>query len=448
MFLFIFWAALIVIFERAVSDNIWLFITLRWLNKNGKSLHLGIHKSCVNFILIIPVLREQKVLAKTIDHFEKFHYNLKKIKIIIVSTEKEFVGEIKKGRSTIDLINKIKEKKNREHGFDLIEHLHYPKTDGKLVDQLNFAFRHILSRKIDFKNTFIGIYNADSKPDLYTLDYISENSQEKNHDIFQQSALYFDNFKDLETGRSFIEEKILKANAVLQTRWTLAHELPRMKRQSFFINKYGSRFSLAHVVGHGLFLRMSLIEELKKIPDDTVNEDLFFGYILSLLKKPINPVPLLESAETPNGFLNSLKQKYVWFFGPLEYLDYRKYFLKSFPNRAKDRAAADWLSLQGLISAAAWFFSGWMMLYIIIYPLAVSDVRLFLLALGVFFIYGPLSYFIITVKYRMKTTDRFWLPFMSFPVTVVHSLPPIFSVLAKLNQIITDQKPSKPKTER
>ncbi|MEI6288467.1 MAG: glycosyltransferase family 2 protein [bacterium] len=435
-------------------------ISFLWLKKEARIASMIAKNNDYNFILLIPVLKEQKALPETISYFLNFKYDLSKIKIILISTENEFAGILTKTeKTTIDVIKKIQKETNQKYGLEIIEHLHYPTLGGKMVDQLNYAFEHILNTEHgNLNRLFVGIYNADSRPNHLSLNYIAQTTRDKKYRVFQQSAVFLDNFNKMNLGNNFIAEKLLKANAILQTRWTFAHELPRMLMQSFMINKFKKRFFLAHCVGHGLFLRGDFLMEIKQIPRHTVTEDLFFGYVLSLLGESINPIPLLECAEIPNKLIMALKQKYVWFFGPLDHLSYRRFFLKNFSNRA-NRLLIDCMTFQGILPAIAWFFSGWMIAYVIIYPIITANMALLLLGLLAFIVYGPLNYLIVMIQSKIlfqvasqnnkiKKRDYFWILLFSFPMILLHSIPPIFTLMAKLNYLINKKEPPKPKTER
>jgi hypothetical protein len=435
-----------------------LAITLAWLTFSRQKIHSKQKVKNKNFIVIIPVLREQKILKKTLTYFLSMNYDLAKLDIILVSTEKEIkdvgVKSLNK-KTTIDLIDKLKKEINKKYNRQIITHLHYPLVDGKMVHQVNYSFDYILKKyKKDFGDIFVALYNADSRPDLNTFSTISFLAKDRSRRVFQQSALFFDNFFDFKSKNNFFTKKYLMANAVLHSRWTLAHEIPRLLRQSFFINHFKKRFFLSHCVGHGLFLRLDFLKKIKAMPTITMTEDLFFGYILSSLGEAINPVPVLEKAEAPATFMSALKQKYVWFFGPMDHLSYENFFKDKFPNYSS-LLILKWFSFQGILPALAWLFMAWLFLFSFLYPLMIYDYELFLGVLILFFFYGPLSYVLVLFtnkkidkSFRIKHRDYFWLILFSFPAIFLHSMPPIVSLVAKINYLFTKKEPNKPKTER
>lgn len=435
-----------------------LSITLLWFKNSQSQIKVSKINHNKKFIIIIPVLREQKVLEKTVNHFLMMNYDLRKMDIILVSTEKE-IQEAKDSnankKTTIDLIKELKQRINKKYHRKIIIHLHYPSATGKMAHQVNYAFECVLKvYKHNLTNIFVALYNADSRPHLNTLSAISILTLNNNLRVFQQSALFFDNFSTIIANNNFFVRQYLISNAILHSRWTLAHEIPRLLRQSFFINNFNKRIFLTHCVGHGLFLRGDFLKKIKMMPTTTVTEDLFFGYILSLLGESVNPVPLLENAEAPRTFLSSLKQKYVWFFGPMDHFNYEDFFRKRFPKKA-NFFLLKWFTLQGILPAVAWFLMGWLFLFILSYPLIVHNNKLLLWSLLLFLFYGPFSYVIvlwaskkINRSIKVQPLDYFWLILFNLPVIFIHSLPPILSVIVKIKHFCTGNEPPKPKTER
>lgn len=435
-----------------------LVSSLFWFKFSQKKFSGGQPDKSKEFIVIIPVLREQKVLTKTLDHFLAMDYDLGKITIILVSTEKEIKDSIQshsKYPTTIDLIEMLKKEINQKYGRNIIIHLHYPSIVGKMAHQINYAFDNILQTyRSNFKNLFIAMYNADSRPDLNTFTVVSSLARNENLRVFQQSALFLDNFALIKSKDNFFVKEYLIANAILHSRWTLAHEIPRLLRQSFFINHFNKRIFLAHCVGHGLFLRGDFLQKIKTIPTITVTEDLFFGYILSSLGEPINPLPVFENAEAPSTFLTAMKQKYVWFFGPADHFSYEKFFRDRFPN-SSNFLALKWFTFQGILPAVIWFFMGWLFLFVLLYPLVMHNYHLFFGSMLLWFFYGPLSYMVVLFFSQkmnklthIKYQDYFLLVLFSFPAVFMHSLPPMFTLGAKIHSFFTKKEPFKPKTER
>ncbi len=455
----LFFLLLTITFIRASIANVSMVLMLFWLKRSLLSVGKNTKK---RFIIIIPVLREQRIIRKTVNHFLNTDYPKDKLTLLIVTTEREFAQSKQDevtSETTITVVDRLKKEANEAYGKEIVQSIHYPGVQGKMVDQLNYAFDHVLEFfPSDKKNLFVAIYNADSKPNKKTFAVVSEISSQNNGRVFQQSALFFDNWHQIGKSKSFFEAKYLQANAVLQSRWTLAHEMPRFFRQSYFLKRWRMRMFLSHCVGHGLFLRGDLLEETRKMPTGTLTEDLFFGYVLSLLGESIRPIPVIEMAETPSTFLDSLKQKYVWFFGPLDHFHYDRYFSLHYPDKASG-FLRKWFVMQGIMPAFIWMIQGWIFLYLFLYPGISGQYHFLWLSLTVFLFHSPLSYGIMLANYsflaracskkdRIRWTEQLWCLLFAFPAVVIHGMPPLVSVYAKTKQYLIGKEPHKPKTER
>lgn len=454
----IFFFVISIIFIRSLTANISILVALIWLKRGRIKKFHPKHE----YTIIIPVLREQKVIRNTIEHFLRMNYPLRKVNILIVSTEKENLESKRlngSSKTTIEIVKSLEKSINKKYSFCIVKHIHYPRTDGKKIDQINYSFKYFLNNNKgkDWSKLFVGVYDADSKPNYNTLGLVSMYSTQYNRKVFQQSAIFFENFKEMNFGNNFISEAILKANCLLQTRWTIAYEIPRIIKQSFFINKLSRRVFLSHSVGHGLFLRGDLVREIKQMPSGTMNEDLFFGYTLSLLKVSINPLPVLESAEMPNGLSSSLKQKYVWFFGPLDHFSYERLFNQLYPGKA-NWILRKWFLFQGIIPALAWLSSGWLFLFSFVYPINTRQYQLLYFSFGAFLLY-LIGYVLVMINYnflnklcsknkKLIFRDFVWTIIATPIIIFIHSIPPIAVLYSKIMYIFIGKEPNKPKTER
>ena len=199
------------------------------------------------------------------------------------------------------------------------------------------------------------------------------------------------------------------------------------------------------------------MRELRRLPAETLTEDLFIGFVLSLLGEPIHPVPVFESATMPHSLASTLLQKYVWFYGPMDHITYARVFLKSNPERAS-LWLVSWFALKGLIPAVAWLFSGWMVLFVIGFTVFSGTIWTIALSASALLLY--LSTFGLTIcRYALRNemtgkrqfvrkSEGIMVFLFLIPIFVLHSLPPLLSVVTKIRSIVTRIRPFKPKTER
>jgi cellulose synthase/poly-beta-1,6-N-acetylglucosamine synthase-like glycosyltransferase len=162
-----------------------------------------------------------------------------------------------------------------------------------MAHQLNFAIKQLPEK------CFISIYNADSRPHPKTIKVFWQQLQKHRlAKIFQQSAAFIKNYPDL-VKRSLIRRLFLQSLATLQTRWTFTHELPRILRQSQSTSDLIRKYSNAHVVGHGLFIKSECLKDVGGFPENSITEDLFLGFLLRASGQTIYPLPLLELGDSP-----------------------------------------------------------------------------------------------------------------------------------------------------
>ena len=104
-------------------------------------------------VIVIPVLLEQRIIEETVKYFSSMDYPREKIKVLMITTEKEYSIKSDYKESTINLLEKLKKK------YPQIKTLHYPTIDGCKSDQLNFAAEEFeeLYPDLDPANTFFAI---------------------------------------------------------------------------------------------------------------------------------------------------------------------------------------------------------------------------------------------------------------------------------------------------
>lgn len=180
------------------------------------------------------------------------------------------------------------------------------------------------------------------------------------------------------------------------------------------------------------------------------------GYVLSALGESIHPLPDIENAEAPTSIVSAARQKYVWFFGPLDHFSYYQYVRKRFPHSVS-RVLASWLLAQGFLPAMIWAFQG-------VALVALGAISwnghgiLRVCAAATLIVYGPLSFLttlavagavIETGPDLRPTCSRLGtIAALSLPVAALHSIPPWLSIHAKLRHLRRGIEPQKPKTER
>lgn len=378
--------------------------------------------------ICIPALREQSVILDTIEYFSKFNYPKNRYKLFIITTKKEDFEKLEsktakilnlKTSLNLKTIEEFKSKNlgilpqcaleklynlnnnvdienfyntypttkqlaesvmNEYNHFEIIE---YPKNNTTATEQINYGLEYIYQKAE--KNSWVAIYNADSRPNLNTLTKVIEKSisfEKKNSrkaNIIQQSSLFTLNCNNLPAS---LEGFIAFAGGIYQTKFTLVHELFLFRTQSwsgtysnktFFQKLWNSQTS--YCVGHGMFIRFDYFKNRGFYPSETLNEDLPFGFYTSVLGEPIIPLKILENSETPTTVRDLINQKTVWFNPYMEYLKCREKYIKENPN--KDSLILNIITLKALFIGFIWFVQSFILLFPLILSIATKDLILF-----------------------------------------------------------------------
>lgn len=396
---------------------------ISWLNKGEHKIQTSQLASHKNLFLLLPVYLEQKLIEQVIESYHKLIKNKENIFLVIITTGKE-TNNLTSRDSTFGIAkHKIEDLKAKN-----ILIIHYPHNGGSMPEQLNYAAQEIIkSYKVD--NAWFLTLNIDSKYDEYAFNNIINlvNGEEK---IYQHSAFFLSNFYSFH-GR---ERFFLQAAAIFQSRWTIVHEIRRYRANAS--GKFLSKFQLAHAVGHGLLIPVDIFRKYC-FPVDEIIEDSPFGYLLRCEGYVINPVQNIETADSPHSFLEHIKQKYTWSFGPMGYLKYfRKYrdAFKAGYGRNQFKVIA--LTVQGLLSAINWQLSSWIFLYLIVGLFYVGHI-LVLIIISVLVLYTvdyimSILYFkkVGYISFSAKSSVLLYLNLWA--VILIHSLPANYALLTVL----------------
>lgn len=270
------------------------------------------------FIILIPVLREKTLINDIIEHFTKIKYNKKdKLKIALVSTQRESI-DLQENQTTYSIVNEALSKLPKDHIF-----IHYcaDGSDTCKGDQLNQALELFLSefKEIDTNNIYVGVYDADSRPDWSIIQYLSQqiNDYYEVHKsflpAFQQIPVYFNNMNPSWNPKSIF----LNARVLHNLDFALTREVPAMQASIDYYHCHGLKYYatawLTHLIGHGEFIHFPVLEKVRFFRSPSADTSL--GYVLAYLGIPIVPVPLFDVAETPHNFSMLIKQGATWYRG-------------------------------------------------------------------------------------------------------------------------------------
>lgn len=533
--LFIWIVAAFAIVCCGVLDLAKMVTSIRWLKREERFPAPG-DEDQPFIITLLPVLREQRLITDTLQAFARLKYPQQRHRIFVITTEKELAqreeakvrlvslakdiaskqfslsflvekylgvfsedvlkkvlatarrkesdGEIHTFLrqvfdaypTTIDLVKEDIAFLNKQAGMPLFTHLHCPRVDGNMGQQLQYAVEqlpfHFSNEDMPKSHAYLAIYNADSRPHPDTFEYLAKtcgNYRLQHHSlppIMQQSAIFLENWSNL---GSSLKGLLLQSAAILQTRWVMSHEIPRLRRQSrgallfnsgklkFLQRLTGVEFALC--VGHGSFLRYDLAEELKLFSMSDVSDDLLWSFRLCIEHIPMLPLPILESAESPTTVNSLIIQKRSWFLGYTEYFRCRSLALQT---KKFKRSSVEFVTWHGLIRAVKWLFLSPLLFLVFVLPVLLHSWQLLFIALGIFALYGFSTYTVILMELEMlrKKSGGVWSPSsfsnihkicivtFSLPAFLLESLGPWWCLLQSFYWTITRTPAHKQKTER
>ncbi|MDD2376804.1 MAG: glycosyltransferase family 2 protein [Clostridia bacterium] len=419
-------------------------------------------------IVAIPCLREQNCIEETVKYFRKITPD--NIPILIITTQKEykeyddikiqFTKDIKDKISKDYLINSYKKIiskkdilkvygsdnclleierifKNIKTTKDIVEEkniskyenvflIDYPYVEGYMADQLNYAYKNIddIFTELNHLKTYFCVYNADSRPSKETFNEVL-NKIPNNKKIIQQYSYAMKNYDKLNI--------ILKGFSIYQSNFELRTGL---------INSYfKSKFLYTHVVGHGLFIRMDLLEQINGFNTEFWCEDMFLGLYLKFKNIQITPLISLENMETPETLKSLMKQNAVWF-------DTTKRFFSMYKNIYTKENKFLFYGLVGCINefrcCINWLLFPIIVLYMMLIPIIHNNYMLFVISLISYLIF-VLSYIGTTIKVINKLDNKNYK--VNLELIVGTSLAILISNIGPIYSIIFAPK-EKYKTER
>jgi hypothetical protein len=280
--------------------------------------------AAVRFFIVVPVLREAAILPAAVAHFQALACG-HAATVVIVTTARE-AAEAHQHPAAGDTVAAAREL--ARDGKCL--HLHYPDPLGLKADQLNYAAAScaaMLPDGVPSSQALLTCYDADSRPPLDSLARFTRAIEgHPGADVFHQSSRFESRQQPAAGPLRRARAAVCDAGSLRANRFVLGFELPRL------LNRSGQASALkralcsgvyAHVTGHGLCVRLSLLERLP-FPARSPLEDMHYSFILGSRGLPMVPVPSLDSAEVPGSVTAQVQQAARWFFGPARFARYLK----------------------------------------------------------------------------------------------------------------------------
>jgi hypothetical protein len=214
--------------------------------------------------IAVPVLREAAILPETVAHFQALACG-HAATVVIITTERE-AGEATRHAAAGDTVAAARELAREGKCV----HLHYPGPQGLKADQLNHAAvccAAMLPDGVPSSQAFLACYDADSRPPLDSLARFTRAiADHPGADVFHQSSRFESRSRQQPAAGLLrrIRAAICDAGALRANRFVLGFELPRLLNRSGQVSAVKRALCsgvYAHVTGHGLCARLSLLAD-------------------------------------------------------------------------------------------------------------------------------------------------------------------------------------------
>ena len=183
---------------------------------------------------------------------------------------------------------------------------------------------------------FIGVYDADSSPApsvVANLERAIAEARERGH---PPAAAYQQVSCYIRNAGRYKGWRgaLAIAEALAQTRWALGFEFPLFLSYEK-ASRAGALRPLIYCIGHGCFVALGFLERVGGFPTQSPNDDLALGYLISALGEPAAPLSSLDFCDPAPDPIALIAQSRFWYRGSARFkadLDhYVQYFSLALP---------------------------------------------------------------------------------------------------------------------
>ena len=281
-----------------------------------------------NIYVLLPALKEQKIVKETIDYFRSINYK-GNIKYVIITSEKEeYEYRIKKTylKTTNELTNEYLKKINDNRFM----HIHYNEINGNKSSQLNYAISVIKKDIENIDETYISVFDFDSRPSKDTFEELNKVIQNKNNpDEIQQIPLEIRNYAEISN------------RSIIMTIYSLQHmvrslAIEKIKFQLYTLFKINNP---KYFMGACMHLKLTTLIDSGLFP--IFVDDLTLGYRYSIYNKSTEYLYTSNYSLIPNDLGGFFGSSTLIFKGILTFASEIKKAKKHFLNKL-------FLSIEGI----------------------------------------------------------------------------------------------------
>ncbi|MFC9331435.1 glycosyltransferase [Kitasatospora sp. NPDC057015] len=298
--------------------------------------------------VIVPALREQKVMPRSLAHFADLAADWPQLRIVVVTAAREAAETPDGQQTTEELCRDLAKTHNDLLGREAFHVVSYP-GQGRRASQLNHAVA-ALDTLFPPSDDYIAVFDADAVPDARLRAHFAQAATERPAMIQQPMLPAFP------AGSGGRRSAVMSGQDLAAFRRTVGIEYRRIKVARWCAPGRGGGLLAAlarpmvYGVGSGLIVRRDKIEDIGFFQEP--HDDLAVGHRLSMAGEPIAVLPSVNIVE-PYQSVASMARAFssVAFANAATRHDYR--FAVARPTRLS-RTGQRLLAARALADGAAW----------------------------------------------------------------------------------------------
>lgn len=272
---------------RALTKFVFLFGSIQRITRSAK---IGNRSQSLSdgrrIVILVKVFEENDRAEELVTRLKYLVSADSAISAVIVGTERERNGM---ENPTVDTMIKLSGDCEQISVIEAAGHFSETRPG-----QLNYAIDRLTS---DTHRTWVLHMDADTELAESSLtQLIAEVNTDKN--IILQSSLFTKNFDSV----SYLQ----KGHALLQSRWTLSHELLRIRLSQHI------PLVLTHLVGHGSCIRLEDLRIIGGWPELLETEDIELGFYFCVKGVKTTSLSVIGNSESPSTLVSGFQQEVAW----------------------------------------------------------------------------------------------------------------------------------------
>lgn len=287
-----------------VISTIWAAVYFHTYHNKVKKIP-PVDNSDIRLFILLPALKEQKIVKETLDHFSRIENE--HLTIMVVTSEKE-ENENKINHTQIRTTSQCVEEYIVQNSQNRIKHIHCPYIKGTKSTQLNYAVEQIkgsLSTQ-ERQKSYIGVYDFDSKPALTVIRELDKIAASQNYpEIVQQVPINLKNITEVVREGNFMMLLHIFQSMIR----TVGIELATLLLYTLNIHLP------SYCMGAGMYVRLDTLIENGSFPEPV--DDLTLGYRLYVRGARFTVLPSYNYVEVPKTVKAVINQDRLIFTGVL-----------------------------------------------------------------------------------------------------------------------------------